>query len=126
VLLDYELAKLRIDPERIDGYEREEFTHMAVAVAIASGLADCGLGIRSAADALGLSFVAIEREDYDLLMRVDFVESSAGRRLLEVIRSDEFKRAVSKLGGYDTARTGDEKELAVPRRGSPRRRARPR
>jgi len=126
VLLDYELAKLGIAPESVDGYEREEFTHMAVAVAVASGLADCGLGIRSAADALGLSFVAIEREDYDLLMRGDFVESSAGRRLLEAIRSDQFKKSVAKLGGYGTARTGDEKELAVPRRASRRVRARSR
>ena len=109
VLLDYRLAKLRIRPERVDGYDREEFTHMAVAVAVASGLADCGLGIRSAADALGLSFVAIEEEDYDLVLRGDFVSSSLGQRLLDVICSEELKTSIADLGGYDTARTGEKK-----------------
>ncbi len=111
VLLDYRLDKLRIDPERIDGYEREEFTHMAVAVAVASGLADCGLGIRSAATALGLHFVPVEKEDYDLILRADFAESPSGLKLLEVVRSQDFKRAVYKLGGYDTTRTGEAKPL---------------
>ncbi len=109
VLLDYKLAKLRIDPDKIVGYEREEYTHMAVAVAVASGLADCGLGIRSAATALGLDFVPVEREDYDLILRPDFVESPMGQSLLEVVRSQEFKKALTKLGGYDTARSGEEK-----------------
>ena len=116
VLLDYKLSKLRIKPESIDGYEREEFTHMAVAVAVASGLADCGLGIRSAADALGLAFVPIEREDYDLVLRSDFAASSSGTKLLEVIRSAEFKKAVASLGGYDSSRSGETKVLAGQRR----------
>jgi putative molybdopterin biosynthesis protein len=109
VLLDYELGKLRIKPERIAGYEREEFTHMAVAVAVASGLADCGLGIRSAAAALGLHFVPVEKEEYDLILRADFVDSPKGQKLLEVIRSSDFKKAVEKLGGYDTSQSGVEK-----------------
>ena len=72
VLLDYKLAKLRLRPERIRGYEREEFTHMAVAVAIASGLADCGLGVHSAANALCLDFIPVDKEEYDLVLRRDF------------------------------------------------------
>ncbi len=116
VLLDYQVRRLRIRAERIDGYEREEFTHMAVAAAVASGLADCGLGIRSAAQALGLSFVPIEREDYDLIMRADFVDSHLGQCLLEILRSDELKKSIAALGGYDTARTGEEKELRPPAR----------
>ncbi len=116
VLLDYKLEKLRIKPERIAGYEREEFTHMAVAVAVASGLVDCGLGIRSAATALGLHFVALEKEDYDLVLREDFARSPIGQKLLEVVRSRDFKTAVKKLGGYDTIRSGEEKEVvSVPR-----------
>lgn len=106
VLLDYKLKKLRIRPEAIDGYEREEFTHMAVASAVASGLADCGLGVRSAAAALGLHFIPVEREDYDLVMRGDFAESARGRLLVDVIRSAEFQNAVLKLGGYDVRKSG--------------------
>jgi putative molybdopterin biosynthesis protein len=49
VLLDYELSQRGIDPTQVDGYEREEYTHLAVAAAVASGSADCGMGIRSAA-----------------------------------------------------------------------------
>jgi putative molybdopterin biosynthesis protein len=106
VLLDYELKKLRIDSSTIAGYEREEFTHMAVGVAIASGLADAGLGVRAAANALGLDFIPVANEDYDLIIGREFFESARGARLLKIICSDGFKQAVAALGGYDTARAG--------------------
>jgi molybdopterin molybdotransferase/putative molybdopterin biosynthesis protein len=106
VLLDYKLAKLKIKPQQVRGYEREEVTHMAVAVAVASGLADTGLGIKSAAKALGLDFVPVEREDYDLVFLKDFFTSDMGQKLVEVIRSEEFKRAAEQLDGYDTTKTG--------------------
>jgi len=106
VLLDFKLGKLRIRPERIRGYEREEFTHMAVAVAIASGLADCGLGVRSAANALGLDFIPIEHEDYDLVLRRDFYASAVGQAVLEAMRSEVFRAAVMGLGGYAVERSG--------------------
>lgn len=106
VLLDYKLAKLKIKPHQVRGYEREEVTHMAVAVAVASGLADAGLGIKSAARALGLDFVSVEREDYDLVFPKNFFASDMGQKLVSVIRSTEFKQAVEQLDGYDTAKTG--------------------
>ena len=120
VLLDYKLAKLGISHERIAGYEREETTHMAVAAAVASGLADAGLGVKSAAKALGLGFVPVEREEYDLVFHRDFFESETGQRLVEVIRSAGFKRAVERLDGYDTTPTGRLK--SQPRRGKGRQR----
>jgi putative molybdopterin biosynthesis protein len=107
VLLDYELKNLAIDAASIAGYEREEFTHMAVGVAIASGLADAGLGVRAAAQALGLDFIPIASEEYDLLIASSFFDSARGAQLLNVICSDGFKRAVEALGGYDTRRAGD-------------------
>jgi putative molybdopterin biosynthesis protein len=107
VLLDYELKKLDVDPASIAGYEREEFTHMAVGVAIASGLADAGLGVRAAAQALGLDFIPIASEEYDLLVASSFFDSARGAQLLQVTRSDGFKRAVDALGGYDTRRAGE-------------------
>ena len=79
---------------------------MAVAVAVASGLADTGLGVKSAAKALGLDFVPVEREDYDLVFLKDFFNNETGQKLCEVIRSTAFKRAVEALGGYDTKKTG--------------------
>lgn len=106
VLLDFELKRHGIDACAIRGYEREEFTHMAVGVAIVSGLADVGLGVRSAANALGLQFIPVAEEQYDLLFWRPFFESERGEQLLEVIRSDGFKKAVTSLGGYDTRSTG--------------------
>jgi len=106
VLLDYKLAKLRLRPERIQGYEREAFTHMAVAVAVASGLADCGLGVHSAANALGLAFIPIEKEEYDLVFRGDFYASKKGQALIAAMRADSFRAAVAQLGGYDVRRSG--------------------
>ena len=93
---------------------------MAVAVAVASGLADCGLGIRSAAVALELDFVAIEREEYDLVLRADFAAGTAGRAQLDTIRSSDFRGAVEALGGYDLSRAGAVKPLTAPRRSSRR------
>ncbi|MGE0822299.1 MAG: molybdopterin biosynthesis protein [Candidatus Binatia bacterium] len=106
VLLDYKLAKLKLKPQQVRGYDREEVTHMAVAVAVASGLADTGLGIKSAAKALGLDFVPVEREDYDLVFLKEFFANDMGQKLASVIRSDAFKHAVEQLDGYDTAKTG--------------------
>ena len=107
VLLDFRLAQLGIDAAAVRGYEHEEFTHMAVAVAVASGLADTGLGILSAASALGLDFIPVGDEQYDLLLLRSFYESPAGATLLSVIRSEEFKQAMESLGGYDTGATGE-------------------
>jgi putative molybdopterin biosynthesis protein len=107
VLLDHELKKIGIDPAAIAGYEREEFTHMAVGVAVASGLADAALGVRAAATALVLDFIAIANEEYDLLVSRPFLDSERGAKLIRTICSDEFKLAVQALGGYDTTRCGE-------------------
>ena len=106
VLLDYELQRLRIDPSSIRGFDREEFTHMAVAVAIASELADVGLGVKSAAQALNLDFIPIGEEEYDLVFLRSFFESEKGEKLLHVVRSGDFKTAVEALGGYDAGAAG--------------------
>ncbi|HEX9454983.1 MAG TPA: molybdopterin biosynthesis protein, partial [Candidatus Binatia bacterium] len=78
VLLDFQLRKLGIDGASIVGYEREEFTHMAVGVAVASGLADAALGVRAAANALKLEFIPVASEQYDLLIQRSFFESRRG------------------------------------------------
>ena len=107
VLLDHELKKLAINPAAIAGYEREEFTHMAVGVAVASRLADAALGVRAAATALGLDFIPVANEEYDLLVSRPFFDSDRGAKLVQVICSDQFKRAVTALGGYDPSKSGE-------------------
>ena len=106
VLLDFELKRLGINPNLIDGYEREEFTHMSVGVAVASGLADAGLAVRAAAQALGLDFIPIASEQYDLLFSRSFFESDRGERLMSVLQSRPFRDAVTALGGYDSSGSG--------------------
>ncbi len=106
ILLDFQLKALGIDPAVINGYADEEFTHMAVAVAVLSGTADVGLGIQAAAQALALDFIPVVTEQYDLVIPGEFFDDAGIQVLLETIRSDRFKQRVQALGGYGTERTG--------------------
>jgi putative molybdopterin biosynthesis protein len=106
VLLDYELARANIDPATIDGYAREEPTHLAVAAAIAAERADCGMGVRAAARAFGLDFVPITREPYDLVLERETLEHPLLEPLWQLLGSTAFRSAVEELGGYDTAEMG--------------------
>ena len=107
VLLDHLLQHGHIDPAAIVGYEREESTHMAVAIAVLSGSADAGIGIYSAARALGLSFEPLTTERYDLVIPDLSFHDEKIHALLEVIRSEAFRRSVEELGGYDVSGMGD-------------------
>ena len=82
---------------------------MAVAVAVASGAADCGLGIYAAARALGLDFLPVVTESYELVIPEEHRESAPVKALLAAIASEEFRRRVEALGGYHTTRTGEER-----------------
>lgn len=106
VLLDYELGQRGIDLEQVRGYEREEYTHLAVAAAVASGTADAGLGIRAAARALDLDFVPLARERYDLVIPQAHYESDLLQPLLALLHDDEFRAAVADLPGYDVTPMG--------------------
>src|SRR5215210_4088138 len=106
MLLDHELARHGIEPDSIDGYRREEHTHLAVAAAVAAGRADCGLGVLAAARAFGLGFVPVAKEPYDLVLLDDSIEDELLMPLWSLLSSDEFQRAVTDLGGYDTAEMG--------------------
>ena len=107
ILLDYRLKALGLDPAVIRGYGVEEFTHMAVAVAVLSGSADAGLGIYAAAKALGLDFIPVVTEQYDLVIPVEHFETENIQALMDIIRSTEFKQRVESLGGYSTRCTGN-------------------
>jgi putative molybdopterin biosynthesis protein len=103
VLLDHELARAGIDTASVDGYEREEPTHLAVAAAVAAGRADTGLGVLAAARAFGLGFVPVAREPFDLVMMPG---EPAVAPLLELMGDDDFRAQVEALGGYSTAEMG--------------------
>jgi putative molybdopterin biosynthesis protein len=109
VLLDYRLKQQQLNARRIRGYERQEYTHLAVAAAVKSGAADCGLGILAAARALGLDFVPLFDERYDLVIPRRHYQSPVLAPLLALIRdrTSGFAAAVEALGGYGTARMGE-------------------
>ena len=106
VLLDYRLKGAGIDPRAIQGYDRQEFTHLTVAAAVASGAADCGLGILAAARALDLDFVPLDHERYDLVIPAAFYESDVLAPLLAIVRDPAFAARVAALGGYATPQMG--------------------
>ncbi len=107
VLFDYKLGQLGIEPKAIKGYDHDEFTHMAVAVDVLSGAADCGMGIFAAARALDLDFVSMVREQYDLVIPSAMVEQPNIKVVLDTIRSRHFRERVAALGGYDPSKSGE-------------------
>lgn len=106
MLLDYELKKAGIDPANIPGYEREVTTHIAVALAVKSGEADAGMSVYSAAKALGLPFVPVAHERYELAFRREHADDPRLVTLIEAVRSAAFRDILARLGGYETAETG--------------------
>jgi len=106
VLLDYHLKLMTIAPERIVGYSQEEYTHLGVAAAIASGRADCGLGIAAAAQALELEFIPLFQERYDLVIPKLFAEEELLAPLFRLLDERRFREAVSQLLGYDVSVMG--------------------
>lgn len=107
VLLDWELSRLGLNINDIKGYEDEEYTHMNVAVAVAGGRVSAGLGVKAAALALGLDFIPVAVEEYDLAIAGKYWDDPRIQNLLEVIRAKAFKDAAGELGGYGLDRTGD-------------------
>jgi putative molybdopterin biosynthesis protein len=106
MLLDHELKKASIDPSSMPGYEREVITHIAVALAVKSGEADAGMCVYSAAKALGLPFVPVADEQYELAFRREHADDPRLAALIEAIRSPAFREILGRLGGYSTAETG--------------------
>jgi putative molybdopterin biosynthesis protein len=106
MLLDHELARHQISPGVVDGYAREEYTHLAVAAAVAAGRGDAGLGILAAAQAFGLDFVPVTREPYDLVVTAATMDSPLLAPLWALLDSGQFRAAVTELGGYSTEEMG--------------------
>ncbi len=106
VLLDYHLKVMGISTDFIPGYDEEEYTHLGVAAAVASGRAETGLGIAAAALSLDLDFIPLFKERYDLVIPLEYVDGELLRPLFDVINNPEFRREVSLLPGYDVKDMG--------------------
>lgn len=111
VLLDHHLQRLGIAAAQVNGYENEVYTHMAVAAAVASGRASCGLGVMAAARALDLDFVPLFSEQYDLVMPCQHLSGGVSGNLLapllDLMNDHVFRAAVQALPGYEVARMGE-------------------
>lgn len=107
VLFDYLLQKENINAASINGYNREEYTHLAVAAAVKNDACDCGLGIYASARALGLDFVPISEERYDLCILPALMDKNQLSLLIETINGSEFKKRVEQFGGYNLELSGN-------------------
>ncbi len=107
VLLDYHLGKLGIQPDHIRGYDQEEYTHLGVAAAVASGRATAGLGIAAAAQALGLDFIPLFNERYDLVIPCEHLRTGLLDPIFDLMHDPAFRLEILKLPGYDIAEMGN-------------------
>ncbi|MEH7402018.1 helix-turn-helix transcriptional regulator [Gottfriedia acidiceleris] len=106
ILLDEQLRINEISSKKINGYEHEESNHLSVASAVSTGVADVGVGIEKAAKIVGIDFIPLITEQYDLVI----LKTPANERLIrivtEILSSNQFQSEVDSLGDYDTSRTG--------------------
>ena len=107
LLTDKYLREKKLSSADIKGYDREEYTHMGVASAILSGIADTGMGILAAARALDLDFIPLAKERYDLAIIKQYMDNKSVSAVLQIIRENkDFRRSVEDLGGYDVTDMG--------------------
>jgi putative molybdopterin biosynthesis protein len=107
VLLDYHLEKLNISAGDIQGYQQQEYTHLAVGAAITSGRADCGIAIESVTHSLEVEFIPLFEERYDLVIPKEHAGGPLLEPLLGLLGNPEFKHLVAKMPGYDITGMGD-------------------
>lgn len=106
VLLDEKLRLEGITPRTIDGYHTVELNHIAVASKVASGFADVGVGIEKAAAMVGVDFIPLIQEQYDLVMLKEPGNELVRESIMSILRSKDFQNEIGALGGYDLSLTG--------------------
>jgi len=106
MLLDLMLARQHISVEQINGYDTTELTHSAVAAFIASGMADAGFGVQTAAQRFGLDFIALARERYFFALPKKALTDPVIEHVIAMLQSDQYRTQVNQLAGYDAADTG--------------------
>ena len=118
-LLDQQLTAAGIQSSKVKGYGTLAASHLEVAQRIARGQSDVGMGVGSAARLLGLDFLPLQHERYDLVMPTTYLTSHPGLAMfLETIVSRPFRSEIDALGGYDTRETGKIVELQEKRTAS--------
>jgi putative molybdopterin biosynthesis protein len=106
VLLDYHMDKLDISPGTIRGYDREVYTHFEVGLAVLSKGADVGIATAAVAKLLGLSFIFITSENFDMILDQSTFFNKGVQGFIELLKTEEFRKSIEKLGGYDFKYSG--------------------
>ncbi len=106
VLLDYHLKKLQITPSKINGYEKEAYTHFEVGLSILSKEADAGIATIAVSKLFGLSFIPITQERFDMILSKSTFFEKGIQAFIEVLNSEGFRNKVGKLGSYDFKSSG--------------------
>ena len=106
IYLDQELARARVNTKKISGYETTVSTHLETGLRILKGDADVGLATRTAAQLLGLEFLPLTRERFDLLIPRERFFSNGIQTLLGIVGSREFRERIDALGGYEVSESG--------------------
>jgi excisionase family DNA binding protein len=106
VLLDYHLKRLKISSSEIQGYEREIYTHFEVGLSILSKEADVGIATIAVSKLLGLSFIPITRERFDMILDQSTFFGKGIQAFIEILNSEGFRNRVEGLGSYDFKNSG--------------------
>lgn len=106
VLVDHLLARHRPGKRGLPGYETELSNHLEVATAVAEGRADFGVGALAPARSLGLDFVPLTWERYDLLTTDEAFYRRPTQAFFEMVKSDWLRQLIAKVPGYDARETG--------------------
>jgi putative molybdopterin biosynthesis protein len=107
LLFDQLLKAENIQPNEINGYDHEEFTHMAVAAMIANGAADVGFGIAPMASKFNLEFVPLVWEHYCLAIPMRLRKDESARQIKELLQSTQFRESLAAFSGYDASHSGE-------------------
>jgi excisionase family DNA binding protein len=106
LLLDHHLGKAGIEAGRIGGYAQEVYTHIEVGLAILSGEADTGIATAAVSTLLGLDFIPVTKERFDMICDQSTFFQKGVQALMEVLNSDLFRKRVENLGSYDFSSAG--------------------
>jgi putative molybdopterin biosynthesis protein len=106
VLLDHHLKRLQITPSKISGYGKEVYTHFEVGLSILSKEADVGIATIAVSKLLGLPFIPITHESFDMILDQSTYFQKGIQAFIEILNSQEFRSGVERLGSYDFKNSG--------------------
>jgi putative molybdopterin biosynthesis protein len=106
VLLDHHLKRLKVPTSKIQGYDQEVYTHFEVGLSILSKEADVGIATIAVPRLLGLPFIPITQENFDMILDQSTFFEKGIQAFIEILNSQEFRNRLERLGSYDFKNSG--------------------